>query len=55
MGLSTMAIRLSAASMNRRYGTRLKIPELREFLQEMATAVKQFGQGIGHEELQEMI
>ena len=55
IGLSTMTSRLPAASMDRRYGTGLKIPELREFLQEMATAVEQFGQGVGHGELQEMI
>jgi len=50
-----MASRLAAASMDGRYGTGLKIPQLREFLQEMATAVEQFGQGVGHGELQGMI
>ena len=40
IGLSTMAIRLPAASMNGRYGTGLKIPEDREFPQEIATAVE---------------
>jgi hypothetical protein len=41
--------------MDGRDGTGLKIPELREFLQEMATAVEQLGQGVGHGKLQEMI
>jgi hypothetical protein len=48
IGSCTMASRLSAASMDRGYGTGLKIPELREFLQEKATTVEQFGQGVGH-------
>jgi len=53
--LRTMASRLPAASMDGRYGTGLKIPKLREFLQEMATALEQFGKCVGHRELQGMI
>ena len=55
VGLSTMAVGLATASGNGGNGTGLKVTELGEFLQEMATAVKQFRQGVGHEELQVMI
>src|ERR1700691_3466546 len=55
IGLSTMATGLATASVDGGNGTGLKIIELREFLQEMATAVEQFGQGVGHKELQVMI
>ncbi|PYX85419.1 MAG: hypothetical protein DMG70_03750 [Acidobacteria bacterium] len=34
---------------------RLKVTELQEFLQRVAAAIEQFGQGVGHEELQVMI
>ena len=54
-GLSTMAVGLATASGHGGNGTRLKVAELRKFLQEMATAVKQFGQQVGHEDLQVMI
>jgi hypothetical protein len=50
-----MAIGLATASVDGGNGTGLKITELREFLQEMATAAEQFGQGVGHKELQAMI
>jgi len=52
VGLSAMAVRLATASGHGGNRTRLKVAELREFLQ---TAVEQFGQRIGHEELQAMI
>jgi hypothetical protein len=55
IGLSTMAVGLATASGHRGNGTRLEVTELKEFLQEMATAVEQFGQRLGHEELQVMI
>ena len=53
--LSAMAAGFSAASADRRNGTGLKISEFGEFLQETATAVEQFGQRFGHEQLQAMI
>jgi len=55
MGLSAMAVGFATASGHRGNGTRLKVAELREFPQQMATAVEQFGQRVGHEELQGMI
>ncbi len=39
VGLSAMAVGLATASGHGGNGTRLKVTELREFLQEMATAV----------------
>jgi hypothetical protein len=50
-----MAVRLATASGHGGNRTRLKVTELREFLQEVVTGVEQFGQRIGHEELQAMI
>jgi len=55
VGLSAMAVGLATASGHGGNGTWLKVAQLREFLQEMVTAVEQFGQRIGHEELQAMI
>jgi hypothetical protein len=55
VGLSTMAVGLATASGHGGNGTRLKVTELRKFPQEMATAVEQFGQRLGHEALQVMI
>jgi len=55
VGLSTMAVGLATASGDGGNRTRLKVTELGDFLQEMATAVKQFGQGVGHAELQVMV
>jgi hypothetical protein len=43
VGLSAMAVGLAAASGHGRNRTRLKIAELREFLQEVVTAVEQLG------------
>jgi len=42
VGLSATAAAFSAASADGRNGAGLKIPKLREFLQETATAVEQF-------------
>ena len=55
VGLSTMAVGLATASGDGGNGTRLQVTELGEFLQEKATATQQFGQGVGHKELQVMI
>ena len=45
--LSAMAVGLATASGDGGNGTRLKVTELRELLQEMATAVEQFGSESG--------
>jgi hypothetical protein len=53
--LRTMAVGFATTSGDGGNRTRLKVTELGELLQEMATAVQQYGQGVGHEELQVMI
>jgi hypothetical protein len=50
-----MTIRFATASVDGGSGAGLKITDLGEFLQEVITAVEQFGERVGHEELQEMI
>jgi hypothetical protein len=45
----------ATAALHGGNGTGLKIPKLGEFLQEVVTAVEESGQGVGHEQLLEMI